>query len=269
MNTLEQLEPYYMAARLEAGAYEQDTPLQDLEWMIAELPDGRSGFADALTAEDGVAVIAEHKRKSPSEGQIGPGLGVTWTVEQYQKGGAAAVSILTQRIHFGGSIEDLVEARQAVDLPILRKDFIDREYQLYQAKAFGADAALLIAGGLSDDKLKDLHEEAEAIGLDCLVEVHNEAELCRALEIGTRLLGINNRDLSTMRVDTDTARGLIGMVPKDVTVVAESGYSVREPRHMGMLRELAVDAVLIGTSLVREENPAQALSAWQSAVILE
>jgi indole-3-glycerol phosphate synthase len=189
-----------------------------------------------------------------------------WTVEQYQQGGAVAISVLTLETGFGGKLEDLAEARSAVDLPLLRKDFISTPYQLHEAKARGADAALLIVAGLSDADLLCLHEEANDIGLDALVEVHDEQELSRALEVNPRLIGINNRNLRTMEIDLGTTRNLVEKVPDGITVVAESGYDVRNPEHMRELRTLGVGAVLIGTALMREENPAEVLSDWMGSV---
>jgi len=197
-----------------------------------------------------------------SQGDIRPGSDVASTVKMYEQGGATAISILTQVTYFGGRAEDLTEANFATELPILRKDFIRTEYQLYQARALGADAVLLIVAGLTKSELENLYEEADAIGLDCLVEVHDEEDLETALEIGPQLLGINNRNLATLEEDIDTTRHLISEVPQGVIVIAESGYSTRKPEHIKELRELGVDAVLMGTSLMREDDPAEALKNW-------
>ncbi len=159
-------------------------------------------------------------------------------------------------------MEDLTVAAEASSLPILRKDFISDEYQLYQARAYGAAAALLIVGGLEQNRLRSLQEEASDIGLECLVEVHDGEELDRAMDLYPAILGINNRNLVTMAVDLGTTRELIEQVPKGIPVVAESGYSVRDPQHIAELRELSVNGVLIGTALMREKEPAEALAAW-------
>ena len=260
---VETLAPYYAAAQRETRARERFLPLEALRQLVDETPARPPQFAKALASSADVAVIAEYKRRSPSNKDgFRPVRDVARTAEQYRKGGAAALSILTQGADFGGRKEDLVKARQAVDLPILRKDFISDPYQLYEAKLAGADAALLIVAGLSDTKLADLHEEASDIGLDCLVEVHDEEELRRALAVGSSLVGINNRDLGTLEVDLNTTRELIEAVPDNVAVVAESGYNVRIPEHIDELRSLRVDAVLIGTALMREEDPAGTLSSW-------
>lgn len=257
----EKLRPYYEAASKESQQCSKTQPLSTLEDIIAE-QDATSNFRQAVVESSDVAVIAEHKRMSPSEGEIRPGSSVRWTVEQYQLGGAAALSVLTQGAHFGGSVEDIFEARQTSILPILRKDFISNEYQLYQAKAYGADAALLIVGGLSTERLIDLQNESADISLDCLVEVHDRRELETALESQAGLIGINNRNLSTFQTDIRTVEELIEEVPESIPVVAESGYSVREPEHIAQLRAMQVDAVLMGTALMREDNPSQALRAW-------
>lgn len=263
----ESLNPYYTAARNESLVLEQSMPLQALEQMISESRIQEPQFTDTLLLSDGVAVIAEHKRRSPSEGDIRPDSQVARRVEQYRRGGALALSILTQEKHFNGSLEDLSEARDAqagrrVALPILRKDFISTPYQLYEAKVSGADAVLLIVAGLKDTQLRDLHEEATDTGLDCLVEVHSREDLDRALQVCPPLIGINNRNLSTMKVDRTITQQLIGDVPAYSTVVAESGYDIEKPEDMAELRSLGVDAVLVGTALMRADDPAASLRQW-------
>lgn len=262
MQRSEQLAPYYQATRREASDRQKTEPLAVLEARIAARPDESRSLLKAVLADAGVSVIAEHKRRSPSEGEIRIVSNIARTVEQYRLGGAKAVSVLTQGADFGGSLEDLSAARAALELPILRKDFIDDEYQLYQAKAYGADAVLLIAAGLEDSQLQNLHREASDIGLECLVEVHNEQELHRALETNPKLLGINNRDLSTLQIDRETTRRLVDLVPEDIPVVAESGYDVNEPEHIIELKKFSVQAVLIGTALMRSDDPAKALADW-------
>ncbi|HSX47677.1 MAG TPA: indole-3-glycerol phosphate synthase TrpC [Patescibacteria group bacterium] len=262
---IEALTPYYEAAELESQQAMVDLPLGKLEWIICELPEPKITFANALAVK-GLSVIAEHKRKSPSQGDIRPGSDVTTVVKMYEEGGAAAISILTQGKHFGGRVEDLTEANFATELPILRKDFIRSEYQLYQAKALGADAVLLIAAGLTKPELKNLCEEAEAIDLDCLVEVHDEKDLEIALEIKPKIVGINNRNLVTLEEDIDTTRQLISEIPQDIIRVAESGYSTRRPEHYKELCILGVNAVLMGTSLMKEDNPAEVLKDWLATV---
>ncbi|HVI60635.1 MAG TPA: indole-3-glycerol-phosphate synthase, partial [Candidatus Saccharimonadales bacterium] len=213
MNSRERLEPYYAAATREARQREEQFPLDTLQ-----LPESLVTFAGAIANSPGVSVIAEHKRRSPSEGDIRPDSTVQSTVAQYSKGGATALSILTQGEHFGGRIQDIGYARETSALPILRKDFINDEYQLYEAKSHGADAALLIVGGLSDVELRRLYREAGRIELDCLVEVHDNVELLRALNIEPDLIGVNNRNLSTLKVDLETTRSLAKVIPEGIAV---------------------------------------------------
>jgi indole-3-glycerol phosphate synthase len=260
----ERLAEFYDAAQEEARAREAELPFRELEWIVGGLSDLSPRFVETIVQSNDVAVIAEHKRKSPSNKRDQPTHDLAWTVDQYRRGGAAALSVVTQGLDFDGGVEDLGEAIRASDsgLPILRKDFIRNFYQIYESKAFGADAVLLIAAGLSDKKLFELYKEARDIGLDCLVEVHDEKDLSRALEVEPSLIGINNRDLDSLEVDLNTTRELIEAVPSGIPVMAESGYNVRKRKHMRELREIGAKGVLLGTSLMRDENPAEALAAW-------
>jgi indole-3-glycerol phosphate synthase len=198
-------------------------------------------------------VIAEFKRRSPSLGDIRPDADIAAQVAAYERGGAAALSVLTDTRHFGGSLDDLRAARAAATLPIIRKDFIIDPYQLYEAAVHGADAVLLIVRALSDRELVALHDEARDLDLDCLVEVHNGEELERALELDAEVIGINNRDLDEQRVDIQTTFELMPDVPAGKTVVAESGISGREELYE--LERVGVDAVLIGGALMTSEDP--------------
>lgn len=213
---------------------------------------GSRPFKEALV-RPGVSVIAEFKRGSPSAGLIEPDADVAETVAAYERGGAAAISVLTDEPHFHGSLADLERARVASRLPILRKDFIVDPYQLWEAVIAGADAILLIAPALADEDLKLLFEEASALDLDCLVEVHDEDDLERALELDPEVIGINNRNLRDLTVDIGTTEELITDVPAGMTVVAESGYSDR--RQIEELDRIGVDAVLIGEALMRCDDP--------------
>ena len=205
-------------------------------------------FQEALT-RPGISLIAEHKRRSPSAGPIREGAEVADVVRAYERGGAAALSILTESFHFGGSLEDLRAARAATHLPVLRKDFIVDPYQLYESAAAGADAILLIVAALDPDDLYDLLREARDLDLDALVEVHDERELDVALEVEADVLGLNNRDLSDFSVDIERTYELLSDVPAGKTVVAESGYTSRE--QIDELERVGVDAVLIGETLMR------------------
>jgi indole-3-glycerol phosphate synthase len=220
---------------------------------------GSRPFKEALV-RPGLAVIAEFKRGSPSVGLIDADADVATVVEQYERGGAAAISVLTDEPHFHGSLADLERARAATVLPILRKDFIVDPYQLWEAAIAGADAILLIVAALADEDLKVLWDEAAALDLDCLVEVHDGEDLERALEVlDPDVIGINNRNLHDLRVDVTTTEELVTDVPAGITVVAESGYS--QPEQIEELDRIGVDAVLIGESLMRSQDPVQAVRA--------
>jgi indole-3-glycerol phosphate synthase len=205
-------------------------------------------FIDAVR-RPGLSLIAEHKRRSPSAGPIRDGVPVRDVVRAYARGGAAALSILTDGPHFGGSLDDLRQARATTELPILRKDFIVDPYQLHEAVAAGADAVLLIVAALEDEELETLHALSRELGLAVLVEVHDEDELTRAIELGAVMIGINNRDLRTMQVDTGRTLRLLERVPPGVAVVAESG--IREPEQLAEVAKAGVDAVLVGEALMR------------------
>jgi len=226
-----------------------------LEQAISTRPEGRP-FSEAL-AGPGIGLIAEYKRRSPSAGDLPlAGEPVGEIVRAYERGCAAAISILTDGPHFGGSLDDLREARANTDLPILRKDFTIDPYQLYEAAAVGADAVLLIVATLARDELDRLHTEAQNLDLDCLVEVHEAAELEAALEIDADVIGINNRNLSDFSVDLQRTFDLLADIPAGKTVVSESGISSRE--QVEELERVGVDAVLVGEMLMRSADPEQA-----------
>jgi indole-3-glycerol phosphate synthase len=244
------LERIVASTREELERRRRATPLSQLEAALADRPEGRP-FGEAL-ARPGISVVAEHKRRSPSAGVIREGATVTDIVQAYERGGAAALSILTEGANFGGDLDDLREAIAATDLPVLRKDFIVDRYQLYETAAAGADAILLIVAALGDDDLFELHREARGLDLDVLVEVHDEEELERALDVDADILGINNRDLGDFSVDIERTYELLSDVPAGKTVVSESGYSTRE--QLEDLDRVGVDAVLIGETLMRAED---------------
>ncbi len=238
-------------ARAGVAERRREVPQEDLEARLSGRGEDRP-FNEALV-RPGLSLIAEFKRRSPSAGAIASEADVASVVAAYERGGAAAASVLTDGPHFGGSLDDLRAARAASDLPIIRKDFIVDPYQLYEAAVHGADAVLLIVRALDDEKLRRLHEEARELDLDCLVEVHDAEELERALEADVEVIGINNRDLDEMRVDIATTFELMPDIPAGKTVVAESGISGR-----GELEELdrvGVDAVLIGGALMSSPDP--------------
>lgn len=211
----------------------------------------------------GIGVIAEFKRRSPSAGILREGAELVDIARDYERGGASAMSVLTEGPHFGGSLEDLRTARTACELPLLRKDFIVDPYQLYEALLAGADAVLLIVAALSGAELRALRELARELGLDVLVEVHEPAELAVALEAGADLIGINNRDLRDFSVDIERTFEMLASIPEHVTVVSESGLA--EPEQLARLKDAGVAGVLVGESLMRAPAPQEALLALRGA----
>lgn len=231
-------------------------PLAELRARVGDQPPAR-GFQAALAGQ-GMAVIAEVKRCSPSRGELRPDLDAAVLAAAYQRGGAAAVSVLTEPVHFAGSPEDLLAVRAAVALPLLRKDFVTVPYQVWEARAWGADAVLLIVAALSPARLDDLLAEAAVAGLDALVEVHTEAEAAVAAAAGAGLVGVNARDLATLRVDTGRLAQVAHALPAGATVVAESGIASRAD--VVAAAAAGADAVLVGESLVRSDDPAAMLA---------
>jgi indole-3-glycerol phosphate synthase len=217
------------------------------------------GFTSALKARPGVAVIAEIKRRSPSKGPLAPDLEPALVAKAYAAGGAACLSVLTDAEFFGGSADDLAQARSAVDLPVLRKDFTVGPADVCDARLMGADAVLLIVAALAPGELGDLLRTARSLGLDALVEVHDEAEAEVALDAGAELIGVNQRDLVTFEVDTQRAVRVAGSLPDHVVRVAESG--VRHRDDVTRLADAGFDAVLVGEALVTAPDPGAALAA--------
>jgi indole-3-glycerol phosphate synthase len=227
------------------------TPQAELESRLPGRGHDRP-FNEALV-RPGLSLIAEFKRRSPSAGEISAAAAVTEQVGAYERGGAAALSVLTDERHFGGSLEDLRAARAASSLPILRKDFIVDLYQLFEAAVNGADAVLLIVAVLGDDELRTLYEGARGLDLDCMVEVHDGEELERALRLDADVIGVNNRNLDEGTVDIATTYELMPDVPAGKTVVAESGIAARS--ELEELERIGVDAVLIGSALMSAPDP--------------
>ncbi len=255
------IETLVRAARDAVERRSREVPLAELEQVLGDRS-GQRPFSEALV-RPGLSVIAEFKRRSPSAGEIRAGAEVAETVRAYEAGGAAALSILTEEDHFGGSLEDLRVARGASTLPILRKDFVVEPYQLYEAAASGADAVLLIVAALEAEELEHLHSEAREIDLDVLVEVHDAEELETALETGADVIGINNRNLDDLSVDVGTTFELMPDVPAGKTVVSESG--IDSPEQLAELIHVGVDSVLIGEALMRSDDPETAIGALISA----
>jgi indole-3-glycerol phosphate synthase len=248
------------AHRAAAAADERD--LDDLLARAASMPPAR-GFAAALAAVDpvehGIGVIAEVKRRSPSKGDLAADLDPAVLARQYADGGANCLSVLTDVDFFGGSSADLAAARSACSLPVLRKDFTVSAHDVADARLMGADCLLLIAAALAPTELTHLHALAVDLGLDVLVEIHDESELGAALDAGAALVGVNQRDLVTFAVDHERAVRMGGVIPADVVAVAESG--VRGPDDARSLAAAGYRAVLVGESLVTSADPTAAVSA--------
>ena len=237
-------------------------PLTDLVDQARALAPTR-GFRAALAAVDGLGVIAEVKRRSPSKGPLAPDLDPAALARDYADGGATALSVLTDVDWFGGSPEDLAAARAAVSLPVLRKDFTVSEHDVADARLMGADCVLLIVAALDQAELAGFHDLATDLGLDVLVEIHDEAELERALAVGATLIGVNQRDLVTFEVDTDRAVRMAPLMPQGVVRVAESG--VRGPDDAARLAAAGYHAVLVGESLVPAGDPRGGVAALRAA----
>lgn len=213
--------------------------------------------------QPGIAVIAEVKRSSPSKGSLAPIPDPASLAREYAAGGAAAISVLTEARRFNGTLADLAAVRSAVPTPLLRKDFIVDPYQLYEARAAGADLALLIVAALDDATLASLHDLATRLGLTCLVEVHTADEARRAVDLGAELIGVNNRNLQTLQVDLAQFETLAGLLP-DATKVAESGiFTVADVQRVA---DAGADAILVGEALVRHGDPRQAVAEFSAVV---
>jgi indole-3-glycerol phosphate synthase len=224
--------------------------------------DARShALAGALAAENSINIIAEFKRKSPSKGEIKPGANPEKIARAYESGGAAAVSVLTEEDYFAGSLDDLRAVRQAITLPLLRKDFIFEEYQVYESAAVGADALLLIVAALDDETLGRLYRITEAeLRMDALVEVHTKEEMGRALNLGAKVIGVNNRNLITFEVSLETSMQLAPMASRDQLLVSESGIESAED--IARLGEHGYRGFLIGETLMRADDPENALKIF-------
>jgi len=248
--------------RADLPARQQRRPLAELEAAARGLPPVRS-LRSALRRPGRVTAISEFKRRSPSLGWIREGADVGTTVASYAAAGAAALSVLTDEPFFGGTLADLVRARAVVDLPILRKDFIVDAYQIAEARVAGADAVLLIVAALDDHELADFRALGAELGLDVLVEAHDEREVERALEAGADLVGVNQRDLVTFEVDTARAVRVAPEIPEGVVRVAESG--VRGPDDARRLADAGYHAVLVGESVVTDDDRTAAVRSLRAA----
>jgi indole-3-glycerol phosphate synthase len=240
-------------------------PLAALAERAAATPSRAGRFHDALSRADRINVIAECKRRSPSRGVLRADYDAVAIATGYEAAGAAAISVLTEPTFFDGSLEHLIAVRAAVDIPILRKDFIVSEYQLLEAKAAGADAILLIVAALRPVELKVLHDHARRHGLDALVEVHDAQELAIAIDAGARIIGVNNRNLRTLEVDVHASDALIAQMPAGVVAISESGLKTSED--LLRLRGLGYQAFLIGERFMSADEPGKALKGLLAGCI--
>ncbi|GAA5163403.1 indole-3-glycerol phosphate synthase 1 [Ornithinimicrobium tianjinense] len=255
------LEQIIEGVRADLLARRESLPLDAVKELAKDAPSP----VDALARlrGDGFHVIAEVKRSSPSKGALAAIADPAGLAEDYAAGGASVISVLTEQRRFGGSLADLDAVRARVDIPVLRKDFVVDPYQVWEARAHGADLVLLIVAALEQDALVGLLERVESLGMQALVEVHDEQELRRAVEAGARILGVNNRDLRTLEVDRSTFARLAPLVPEGVVRVAESG--VRGPLDVMSFADAGADAVLVGEALVTGSSPRDAVAELVAA----
>jgi indole-3-glycerol phosphate synthase len=250
------LDDILAGTREDLEARQQATPLEAVKELAGQLPPALDGCA--ALRRPGVAVIAEVKRSSPSKGALAAISDPAALAADYEAGGASVISVLTEQRRFGGTLADLDAVRARVEVPVLRKDFVVSSYQVWEARAHGADLVLLIVAALEQNALVSLVERTESLGMTPLVEVHDEAELDRALEAGARVVGVNARDLRTLEVDRDVFGRLAPRIPDSVVKVAESG--VRGPHDLLAYAAHGADAVLVGEGVVTGGNPRQAVA---------
>ncbi|MDQ4114220.1 MAG: indole-3-glycerol phosphate synthase TrpC [Actinomycetota bacterium] len=252
------LEKIIDGVRLDLAQRQATVSEADLRARLADVDAPRDPMPHFRAA--GSSVIAEVKRKSPSKGALADIPDPAELAQKYAAGGAAAISVLTEERRFGGSLADLRAVRAAVDTPILRKDFIVEPYQLLEARAAGADLALLIVAALDDDTLRSLYDQARELGLTVLVETHDEAEIARAVDLGAELIGVNARNLKTLEIDQDVFGRLAPLIPEDRVKVAESGIftATDVKRHVSE----GAHAVLVGEALVKHGDPQRTVAEF-------
>lgn len=242
---------------------ESAVPMEEVKELALRAPDAKDAVS-ALRGSDGaVAIISEVKRSSPSKGELAAIPDPASLASTYERGGASVVSVLTEGRRFGGSLADLDAVRAAVDIPVLRKDFIVTPYQIHEARAHGADLVLLIVTALEQPALVSLLERVRSLGMEALVEAHSRLEVLRALEAGASVIGVNARDLTTLEVDRHTIEQVIDVIPEDVVAVAESGVS--NAHDVFEYAKWGADAVLVGEALVTSGNPLESIRDMVSA----
>ncbi len=255
------LDEILAGVREDLAARQAATPMDRLKERAARVPPPRD--AVSVLRQPAVSVIAEVKRRSPSKGDLAPIADPAALAGAYADGGAAVVSVLTEERRFGGSLADLDAVRRAVDVPVLRKDFVVTSYQVWEARAHGADLVLLLAAALEQTALVSLVERTESLGMTPLVEVHDAEELDRALEAGARVVGVNARDLRTFEIDRELFATLAPSIPPNVVKVAESG--VRGVADLRAYADAGADAVLVGEGVVTGRDPRQAVAELVAA----
>jgi indole-3-glycerol phosphate synthase len=255
------LEQIIADKRKEVAARKEVVSIKHLQGLCTGMPKGRSMEQALLNSPTGI--ISEFKRKSPSKGYIHPEAQVTEVVKAYQEAGCSAVSVLTDYPYFGGTIGDFKAARAILDCPMLRKDFMVDPYQIYESKVLGADVILLIAAALTLNEAYELGEIAHELGMEVLLEIHNEAEIDYISRF-TNLVGVNNRNLKTFVTDTETSRELSKKIPTDRICISESGIS--DPNTVKTLRENGYRGFLMGENFMKEKNPGAALSSFIKAL---
>jgi indole-3-glycerol phosphate synthase len=250
------LDEIIAGVREDLAVRQEQVPLDALKQRAGRLVPAID--VDARLRQPGVSVIAEVKRSSPSAGDLAAIGDPAALAQDYERGGARVISVLTEQRRFNGSLDDLVAVRAAVDVPVLRKDFVVTSYQVWEARAHGADMVLLIVAALDQNALVSLIERTESLGMAALVEVHDVEEAQRAVDAGARIIGVNARDLRTLGVDRDTFARVAPALPDTVLKIAESG--VRGPHDLLAYAAAGADAVLVGETLVRQQDPRQAVA---------
>lgn len=257
------LEDIVAGVREDLAEREARQPLERLKELAARRPGAKDALAALRGEHDAVTIISEVKRSSPSKGALADIADPAGLAAEYEAGGASVISVLTERRRFGGSLEDLAAVRGAVDVPVLRKDFVVTPYQVWEARAYGADLVLLIVAALEQTVLTSLVERVHSLGMTALVEVHDREEARRALDAGARIVGINSRDLHTLEVDRAVFGPVAQIVPDGILRVAESG--VRGPHDVLDYARAGADAVLVGEALVTQGDPRAAVADMVAA----
>ena len=257
------LEEIIAGVRQKLAEREARVPLEEIKAQALQVPDAKDVISALRDGPGAVSIIAEIKRSSPSKGALDDIPDPAALAQIYEEGGAAMISVLTEEDRFKGSLQDLAEVRRAVDIPILRKDFVVTPYQIHEARAYGADAVLLIVAALDQPALESLIERVKSLGMTPLVETHSRLEVYRAVDAGAELIGVNARNLKDLTVDRRVVEEVLDAVPADAVAVAESG--VRSSRDVFEYALAGADSVLVGEALVTSSNPLEQISDMVSA----